>query len=722
MALANSTIWEVRTTGADTNGGGYHWDSPLIPTVATVLTSGGTVSGSIPAGVTVSGFVTFTDSAGANTVAGPLSNSFTVSGVTLTNRVTYSKPTNPTAVNSITAASWGVYVSVNGGPYWLYTQGIPLATTTFNIQAIPPVPPTSGLSVPAALSCVGSGTGGSMSPGNWYFTAAYIDGSGNYTDVGTATLVTTTGSTSSVSITPPTQGSAVSWTLFGGTSINGPFWTLKSKITDFSTTVVNQFNANGSTLQQARGTDYSTQNSPQLSLSDIVCNAGSQEISSVTGGFTNLMVGNIIQLQGTNAGFYEIIAQQSSNLAWLDRNLTNSATGVSGKVGGALTLYGASQTQATSGPGGNKVYVMGGNYNLSTNGNDSGGFTFNNPNVSPGSSANNQPFTIEGYYQTRGDLGVGPGGADDRPVITLNAATTAINPSVFRFVNSGIQLSNLIVNCSGVTGSIGFNTPVNQGRIQNCKVSNFGSSGIFCTSAGQTLLIMNNEITGGISGATAAISSTSSNPTVFWCNIHNNACSGIKSPGIIAISNLIYGNTGATSDGYTASAVGQAILINNTVDSNGRYGFNMSVSSTVQGSIFKNNLITNNTLQGLAFGTSPGVPFGYFCDNNAYYNNNSSLVYNSQITFPTNPEGINQVGTWVSNDKTLTTSPYNAGSGNYTLNNVPNAGQACIGTGVINLYPGDTNTSNLDIGAYQVPATSGGSLIGISVPRLIGGI
>src|SRR5205814_2364059 len=90
----------------------------------------------------------------------------------------------------------------------------------------------------------------------------------------------------------------------------------------------------------ASGTDYSQQNSAQLTLTDLATTGVVTTLTSVTGGFTSAMVGNTINIaSGTNftAGFYEITAFTNSNTVTLDRAPTTAAGAAgTGSVGGAL--------------------------------------------------------------------------------------------------------------------------------------------------------------------------------------------------------------------------------------------------------------------------------------------------------------------------------------------------------------------------------------------------
>lgn len=95
------------------------------------------------------------------------------------------------------------------------------------------------------------------------------------------------------------------------------------------------------------GTDFSQQTTAQLAPTDLATSgAGVTTLTSATGGFTEAMVGNVIQIaSGTNfdVGFYEITARTDTNTVTLDHTPTAAGAGSGGvgKVGGALISFDA---------------------------------------------------------------------------------------------------------------------------------------------------------------------------------------------------------------------------------------------------------------------------------------------------------------------------------------------------------------------------------------------
>ena len=569
-----------------------------------------------------------------------------------------------------------------------------------------------------------STTGGSLAIGTFYVVLQYFDSSGLPTALSPYTAVTTYTATSTITVTPPPQNGNSGWMYYATQMMSSPaerggYLSMNAVSTDFSTLITFTTLGQSAYLLQPRGTDYSTQNTAQLTLSDIVTTATSARITSATGGFTSAMVGNIIQIQGSSdAGFYEVLCVDSSNSIVLDRVLTTTAAEVSGSVGGAISLYSASLTQTSGTSNGHKIYIKSGSYNLPSSGNGATGFTFANPSCSPSAGLTNQALRISGYSTNRGDNGF-VGSTDYRPVITL-ASTATPSSTVFKFTNGGVYIDSLIIDCNGATSSTGIRYPGSYCKVENCLIRNFTVAGLDYTGSSNSLVV-NTEITAGVSGATAAVLATSP-VTLHYAYIHSNTCIGIKTSGIYCFSSIIANNTGTTSDGIYSSSNAQLILLDNIIHNNGQYGIN-DTAAINYGHLIRNNIISNNVKQGLNIGSSPGICQGYYADGNAYYYNNSSLVYSGQITYIDNGNNM-QVGQFVPNDKNLTVSPYtNASINNFTLNSTANGGAACHSTCVPLTIPGlSSELVGMDIGLYRSSSSSSGGMTGVSISRLIGGV
>jgi hypothetical protein len=110
------------------------------------------------------------------------------------------------------------------------------------------------------------------------------------------------------------------------------------------------------------GTDYTEQDTPQLTVTDLAAASGSPNVSSATGGFTAAMIGNAVSVSGgtgwTTAARYFITAVTDSNNAVLDRAASaGAASGGTCRVGGALaTVYLLTSSYAVAG---NTIYIRG---------------------------------------------------------------------------------------------------------------------------------------------------------------------------------------------------------------------------------------------------------------------------------------------------------------------------------------------------------------------------
>lgn len=112
------------------------------------------------------------------------------------------------------------------------------------------------------------------------------------------------------------------------------------------------------------GTDYSLQDSAQLSVAD-GSSSSTTNLNSATGGFTAAMVGNVLCISGgtLTAGRYRITAYVDTNNVTLDRAL-NTGSGSTVNVGGALSTPEDADPAATYAGyvAGNTIYIASGTY------------------------------------------------------------------------------------------------------------------------------------------------------------------------------------------------------------------------------------------------------------------------------------------------------------------------------------------------------------------------
>ena len=202
------------------------------------------------------------------------------------------------------------------------------------------------------------------------------------------------------------------------------------------------------------GTDYSQQNSPQLSVSDGAC-TGDTTLTSATGGFTTAMIGNLLYLSsGTER--YQITARADTNTVTIDRNGPN-ATGMTVNVGGALASPGEfGRIQNAHAVNGFKCWIKAdGTYTL----------TSSSANVAGGrvAGASGRHFQMEGYTTTRGDNGQATISCGAIGTITVLAATGSATP-----VSYHIFFRSLKVDANGQSSIVAFSLTGQLAMALNC--------------------------------------------------------------------------------------------------------------------------------------------------------------------------------------------------------------------------------------------------------------
>lgn len=201
-------------------------------------------------------------------------------------------------------------------------------------------------------------------------------------------------------------------------------------------------NNNGGGYYDAGGAsaDYSQQDAAQLSLSDVVTN-GTTTVTSATGGFTDAMVGNVINI--LTKGRRQITARSDTNTITVDATVT-AGTGLTGNVGGAVADLEQIDSILING---NNVHVKAGTYTAS------GGITI----------ANGSQATVKalfGYNVSRGDKPTG----DNRPLLAMGANLL--------YVLNYNQISHFRVTTTHNWGLYSGNNVLHS----NCKVTSTGGA------------------------------------------------------------------------------------------------------------------------------------------------------------------------------------------------------------------------------------------------------
>lgn len=417
------------------------------------------------------------------------------------------------------------------------------------------------------------------------------------------------------------------------------------------------------------GTNYCDQATAQLALTDLAC-ANNTTLTSVTGGFTTAMIGNIMRIaSGTNftPGYYMVTARASTNSVTLDRNPTTgaSATAGVGKLGGAFATVGNLSNGGTlAAPAVASALAAGHVVNIRGGGTDD-----------PGTA----DYTHTGGYWSyvSGDTTSGTVqflGYNGRPRFDCDALF-AYNGTQWRWsgckfvyqnaTNEGfgvvngnagaVQVDNCYVDQNG-NDAVGVTANI----VRNCRFSNSGTSSAGTGTLAAILpgnynaLIYGNTINGwrghGIYASGAIL--TAWNNVIVNCKFRGVylRATAIEYR-IHVVGNTIYGHT---SDGLYIDAAQDALnatVLNNIFDSNGGYGVNCLTGSAA----------LSDRLTGGRF------------DFNAYRNNTS---------------GARNTLSAGAHDVTLTADPFtDAAGGDFTLNDTSGGGLACKATGYPGLFP-----------------------------------
>lgn len=348
------------------------------------------------------------------------------------------------------------------------------------------------------------------------------------------------------------------------------------------------------------GTDYSMQNAAQLSLTDLAAAGGSGVITSVTGGFTSAMVGNIMHITttGTGAhfviGFYEITAYTSGNSVTVDRDPTTGGAGVAGTcaVGGALAAIGnlGSNTAGLGAIAGNTIYVKAdANYSI--------GATDTFAVVGTVGS----PVAIIGYKTSRTDGYQGRNVTTDGKLITTNmpnyqyTATNRFNITGAFVVVRAIQFSvaGAGISSAGVV-TVGVDSILTQCVITNPSTATDAYGISHSTTARATSFDNDVFMTGASGGATgAAILSSGASQRVIGNRVQMSQATS-TGPAIsvanscVVIRNVVIGNGGASGIYANTNSAGV------TIDGNTVVGFVDGVKFFT--GLTALNLVTNNCL------------------------------------------------------------------------------------------------------------------------------
>lgn len=263
-------------------------------------------------------------------------------------------------------------------------------------------------------------------------------------------------------------------------------------------------NVNGGGFNAALGgTDYSQQNAAQLTQNDGV-GVGTTNFGSVAGGFTSLMVGNLLHITastGLTVGWYEIVAFVDGNNVTLDRT-PGTGTVTTFYVGGALSLNSTLDDDVFEVfVAGNIVWFKAGTFTL--------GETISVASTSATTTAN---IFILGYNAARGDNPTG----SNRPSIAIGALALAFG--------ANWTVKNIILSGTSATiASVGADS-----LVENCKAINTSTTvSRVAFLGGSGVLVLNSEF---VSQNGIALSSTASQ--AFLGNYIHDSDIGIAMSGV----------------------------------------------------------------------------------------------------------------------------------------------------------------------------------------------
>jgi hypothetical protein len=441
------------------------------------------------------------------------------------------------------------------------------------------------------------------------------------------------------------------------------------------------------------GTDYSQQNSPQLSLTDAVC-AATTTVTSATGGFTAAMVGSIIYLDnGGTCDWYEIKTRVDTNTITIDR-AGPSASGLTLNVGGALATPGlASWILAYDATSGGIAFLKYSatpyDVSASPGAHNEGGGWFGS-NYDAGSMT-----SLCGYDTTRS-----LGNTDaNRP--TMRAVSDSVN-----LVTSGDRtprgaIYNIIVDGNSHSNVIGFSSPGYGGMVTfNCKAINckrgFQGAGAvngYAESCSDYGFYFNAEGFGGQVGFSGCVAKsctggfylfyTGASDCIAWnCTNYGFSVGGTYYGNGIVSHCTAYGTTSGPGF-YLPYGAGTAIVANCLSVSNSTYGLYCDSAGTLPQIV---GFVTyGNTSGDIGGSTIYGYPVG----NTALMN-----VVVGAVSLSTSPFTDPSTGDFSLKAADIDTP----GTGAYQLKN----------SGYPSIYPGTTTATYFTPGASQPMVSSAG--------------
>jgi hypothetical protein len=437
------------------------------------------------------------------------------------------------------------------------------------------------------------------------------------------------------------------------------------------------------------GTDYSQQDSPQITYTDLVIDGTTNTKCTSDGNpFTSAHVGNVINItSGTGFTVQRVqVMSVSGSTATCDKSLgTLSSTGGNGKLGGGLASPGQASALAVSG---NTVYVKSGTYTLTSSSNVSGGRLSFGGSQLVGYNTTRSPWNTDGSRPVLqpNSNSMTLVSANNDHVLLINLDLEANSKTLCTAVDSSAWNSWKIVNCKSNGLATGF-TMASANLVAYCEVASTTSTNP-CIKTGEGSAVIGCYVHdgGGIDvGGTGADAKSCS---VIHCIVANMTVAGSATAGISLSSNCVAWNCSVYNLSVTSAP---GIKFNSSNDP--AWAINCVVS-------------TVNPSSGSGYGfDATGALNGHHLVNCAGYNNKTANVNSTNIP------SSQQTG-FIS----CSSDPFNAASsGDFSLSSAASGGKLLLNAGLLGAFPAGLSTGYLSVGAVQpqanIPYSAGGGLL-----------
>jgi hypothetical protein len=437
-------------------------------------------------------------------------------------------------------------------------------------------------------------------------------------------------------------------------------------------------NNGGAFITTGTGTDFSTQDSPQVSYTDLLVGTPNTTVTSVIHPFGATAPGNVINITagtGFTPGRY-VVTGVVGVVATLDTSpgATGSSLGV-GALGGAMgTIPGVNGVIVA----GNVVNVQTGTYGLA---------------AALVVTVNSTWIGFQTVHKDRGTKPLIRMVVNSQPLITANIAG-----------NTYLSLQNLSLSNVAAVRAVGINGA--GGPSNNLLLSDLILDG-FTTAVDATgnflkfISAVNTEIKNSTADAIIITSATN--------NTNQLSCSAC----------YIHNNVGAAVNASNATVQKSVRLVNSilTLNANGVL-LGSGLANILE--IVNSDLSLNTTDAVVVNGTGSGVT-----STNSIYWGNGGHAFNfvTGATFEPSIVGFNNAygGQGVSNFVNVAGSPGDIALGadpftsatDFSLNSATTGGLRLRGAGYPGVFPGGTTTGFLDVGAVQTPKLpTGGGFVG----------